>query len=115
MFNDLPRPRHEDIPDLVANPNLANFFNTDCISCHTESSRRKELGIRVQDDEFRFVLPEGISAVSEDVLPQQRWNVRNFGWFPTGNTAVETCTQRTANESAESADFINREYPPSPQ
>ena len=33
--------RNTDVPDVVANPNAANFFNTDCVSCHTESQRRE--------------------------------------------------------------------------
>jgi len=45
------------------------------------------------------------------VLPSDSWNVRNFGWFPSFNgSVVPTATQRTANESAESADAINRLY-----
>src|SRR5690606_9052192 len=28
------------IPDIVANPQLSHVFNTDCVSCHTESALR---------------------------------------------------------------------------
>src|SRR5205823_11138940 len=34
VFNDLPNLKFKDIPDLVANPARAHFFNTDCMSCH---------------------------------------------------------------------------------
>jgi hypothetical protein len=109
LFDGVPRPTHRDIPDIIANPQRATFFNTDCVSCHTESSRRKELNIQVADNEIRFVRPAGTSGVDESLLPQDEWNVRNFGWFPLGGT-VSTVTLRTANEAAESADYINREY-----
>ena len=64
----------------------------------------------------------GISGVAEDVLPKDRWNLRNFGWgfnftggsgFPRG--FQPTVSQRAANEAAESADYINKNYPPSTQ
>ena len=108
VFNGLPRPQFKDIPDIIANPGRTNFFNADCVSCHSESTRRRVLKINVQDNQFRYVLPDGISEVDDGVLPTSVWNVRNFGWFPDGPSP--TATLRTANESAESADYINREY-----
>lgn len=111
IFPDLPGLKHKDIPDLVANPQQAHFFNTDCISCHTESSRRIELKISKEKSEFRYELPAGVSGVDEDVLPKNIWNVRNFGWFQRGmENPVATATMRTANEAAESVDFINRTF-----
>ena len=104
------KPLQSDIPDIIANPQISNFGNTDCISCHTESSRRVILKIDSADEAFRFRQPEGISGVDKTLLPNNRWNVRNFGWFPSGNSAVATATTRLANEAADSADFINREY-----
>jgi hypothetical protein len=112
VLSGLARPLHREIPDLVANPQRAQFFNTDCLSCHTESSRRKELKLPPSDERFRFAPPAGISGGDEALLPQSQWNVRNFGWFqqrPTDPIAP-TVTVRTANEAAESAEFINREY-----
>lgn len=110
VFAGDPRPLHQDIPDIIANPEIANVFNTDCVSCHTESARRIVLKIPAGDGQFRFPLPAGLSGVDPAVLPKHRWNVRNFGWFPFGKKVSATVTQRTANESAETADFINREY-----
>ena len=55
-------------------------------------------------------LPAGISGVEPSALPQTKWNVRNFGWFPRQGTVAATATMRTANEAAETADFVNREY-----
>jgi hypothetical protein len=109
VFAGLAHPLHQDIPDIVANPQRAHFFNTDCISCHTESARRKELLIPAGDGMFRYTPPANISGIDPGLLPQSKWNVRNFGWFP-GEPAVPTVSMRTANEAAESADFVNREY-----
>jgi hypothetical protein len=103
------RPTHADIPDIIANPQRSTFFNTDCVSCHSESARRKELALAQADTTFRYVPSIGISSVDEGLLPKDRWNVRNFGWFPVGPLTA-TATMRTANEAAESAEYINREY-----
>lgn len=111
VFADLVSLKLKDVPDLVANPERAHFFSTDCVSCHTESTRRAVLKLQSYDSAFRYQRPEGISGVDESLLPADRWNVRNFGWFPApGTTAIPTVTMRTANEAAESADFINKEY-----
>jgi hypothetical protein len=109
----LARPQLHDIPDIIANPNRANFFNTDCVSCHSESTRRALLKTTPVDAMFHFAPPTGISGVDPTVLPgTERWNVRNFGWFQRfpGAPIRATITMRTAGESAESADFINRDY-----
>jgi hypothetical protein len=112
VFADLPKLRNKDIPDLIAHPRQAHFFNTDCVSCHSESSRRKVLSIGASENGFRYSLPAGLSGVDEGALPQSQWNVRNFGWFPggSGDRPVATVTLRTGNEAAESAAFINEEY-----
>lgn len=41
--------KNTDISDVIANPTLSNFFNTDCVSCHTESQRRIALGLPFGD------------------------------------------------------------------
>jgi hypothetical protein len=110
VFADLPRPLNQDIPDIIASPQIASVLNTDCVSCHSESARRNDLTIPAGDGKFRYPLPAGISGVDDSVLPRNIWNVRNFGWFPQGTKVSPTATIRTANESAESADFVNREY-----
>lgn len=108
--SDLSELKHKEIPDLIANPQRSHFFNTDCISCHTESNRRVQLNIAAKGS-FAYKLPLNISGLDDKVLPNNKWNVRNFGWFPTSHsTAVATVTQRTANEAAESVEFINKEY-----
>ena len=118
VFDKVPALKVKHVPDLIANPQRAHFFNTDCVSCHSESTRRISLGIGDIQSEFRFARPDGVSGVDENVLPQDAkpgpsWNVRNFGWFPgrgLGLNPVATVTTRTANEAADSAAFINKNY-----
>lgn len=114
LFPGNPRPelqaiKFRDIPDIVANPHISNFPNTDCVSCHTESARRHDLNANSGNDGFAYQRPAGISGVASSVLPTDQWNVRNFGWSPF-NSPPETATMRTGNEAAACADFINREY-----
>jgi hypothetical protein len=111
VFSTDPQPILKNIPDIVANPARAHFFNTDCVSCHTESTRRRDLGIPA-GSAFAFSVPAGISGFDDALLPRSRWNVRNFGWFQElrSSPPVATVTIRTANEAAQSADFINRQY-----
>jgi hypothetical protein len=110
VFDNMERPLFKDIPDIIANPKRSNFFNTDCASCHSESTRRSELKIKT-DGQFQYHRPDGVSGVDEAVLPKDRWNVRNFGWGPGGNgTMVPTVSMRTANESADCVEEINNSY-----
>lgn len=107
------RIRNRDIPDIIADPTQAHFFNTDCLSCHTETQRRMRFGLSPGDLAFRR---DGeVPAVDPKVLPQDPWNVRNLGWFPPspfigGGPTVPTVTQRTANETAEVVAFIEQHY-----
>lgn len=103
-------PLHHNIPDIIANPTMAHVLNTDCVSCHTESTRRQILKISESDPKFRYAPPPGVSGVDDAHLPQSVWNVRNFGWFTRAGKILPTISRRTANESAEAADFVNREY-----
>lgn len=102
IFRD-PNLRNADVDDWVANPIRSHFFNTDCVSCHTESTRRALQRGTASESDFSFKLPEGVSGVQKSVLPTSKYNVRNFGWFDT----KETVTLRTANETAEVVEFIN--------
>lgn len=111
-----------DTVDIVANPQITTTLSTDCLSCHTESTRRNAMGIVLSQPGTAFRPAAGISGVAQDVLPKDRWNLRNFGWgfnftggpgFPQG--FQPTVSQRAANEAAESADYINKNYPPSTQ
>jgi hypothetical protein len=107
-----------DTMDIVANPQITSTLTTDCVSCHTETTRRNAMGNVLSQPGTAFKPEAGISGVSEDVLPKDTWNLRNFGWgfnFHDGQTFHATVSQRAANEAAESADYINKNYPPSAQ
>jgi hypothetical protein len=96
----LPQPSDiRKILDLIANPNRSHFFNTDCVSCHTETRRDIDL---LQTTAFPGLDPA--------VLPNGQWNVRNFGWSPPIEGPVRaTATRRTAAETAAVVTFINAE------
>ena len=105
--------RNRDIPDLIANPTRSHFFNTDCVSCHTETRRR--LRLQIPPGEFAYLRDGRPTQIADGVLPSDDWNVRNLGWFPPspiigGGPVVPTVTQRTANETAEVVEFIERHY-----
>jgi hypothetical protein len=105
-----------DVADLVANPKITNTTTTDCVSCHTETTRRNLIPNLTSQPGTAFALPNGISGVASVVVPKDRWNLRNFGWgFNFDGDAkgfIATVSQRAANEAAESADYINKNYPP---
>lgn len=105
--------RNRDIPDVIADPLRSHFFNTDCISCHTETRRR--LRFSLAPGAFAFRQDGEPPAIEPEALPKDDWNVRNLGWFPRsdfigGGQTLPTVTQRTANETAEVVEFIERHY-----
>ena len=87
--------------DLIADPTRSHFFNTDCVSCHTDTRRALEL-----------LGEREIPGVAAGALPKDKWNARNFGWFPGSilhpSPNVATVTRRTAAETAAVLDFINK-------
>ena len=92
--------RMEEIVSVIADPTRAHFFNTDCVSCHTET--RREMDILSTD---RVDAP-----VDPNVLPTELWNVRNFGWFPSflnRRVLKATATRRTATETEEVVEAVN--------
>lgn len=91
--------RMREIVSVIADPTRAHFFNTDCVSCHTET--RREMDILGTD---RVDAP-----VDPGVLPTELWNVRNFGWFPSflNGGVFATATRRTAAETEEVVEAIN--------
>ncbi|MGI9435143.1 MAG: hypothetical protein ACR2Q4_10010 [Geminicoccaceae bacterium] len=87
------------VVDVIADPSRAHFFNTDCVSCHTETRR-----------EMDILGTERVAApVDPAVLPSELWNVRNFGWFPSflNGGVFATATRRTAAETEEVVAAIN--------
>ena len=102
-----------DIPDVIANPLIHHTGNTDCVSCHSESTRRVLVSGLKSQPGVAFSQPANIAGLDPAVLPKDNWNVRDFGWG--FNFSVEpgfhpTITQRASNEAAESVDQINRSY-----
>lgn len=104
-----PVAKNRDIPDIVANPAMSHFFNTDCISCHTETTRTKILGL--PHGQFAFEV-KGTSGLDRAVEPTDKWNLRNFGWFQSAfgsdREIKATATTRCLNETAEAVEFINQ-------
>jgi mono/diheme cytochrome c family protein len=87
----------KQILDTIADPTKSFFFNTDCISCHTETRRTMEL-LNVKE----------IPGINPAALPNGPWDVRNFGWGDAGKAGMQaTVTRRTANETAAVVTFIN--------
>ena len=86
-----------NVLNVIADPAKSHFFNTDCVSCHTETRRAMEL-----------LRPHDIPKINAAPLPNGPWNVRNFGWSPLVEGPVHgTVTRRAAAETAAVVDFIN--------
>jgi hypothetical protein len=88
-----PAAEARQILDLIGDPAKSHFFNTDCVSCHTETTRAVDL-LQLNAD----------PRIDAGVLPRDPWNVRNFGWSPFGGATV---TRRTAAETDAVVKFIN--------
>jgi hypothetical protein len=85
------------ILDTIADTQKSFFFNTDCISCHTET--------RLSMDLLKITEVPGINPAA---LPNGQWDVRNFGWGDAGKAGMQaTVTRRTANETAVVLTFVN--------
>jgi hypothetical protein len=86
----------KQIIDVIADPTKSFFFNTDCISCHTETRRAMDL-LKVTD----------IPGIDPAALPNGQWDIRNFGWSPSGKGVQATVTRRTAAETAAVVASVN--------
>jgi hypothetical protein len=99
FVNPPPVDKTKEILDVIADPGKSHFFNTDCVSCHTETRRNMDL-LKIKD----------IPGIDPAALPNGQWDVRNFGWAPGPNgSAQATVTRRTAAETAAVVTFINSE------
>jgi hypothetical protein len=102
LFPDPPRSANRtrnvlNVLNVIADPTRSHFFNTDCVSCHTETRRAMEL-----------LNPHDMPKIKAAPLPNGPWNVRNFGWSPLVEGPEHgTVTRRTAVETAAVVDFIN--------
>jgi hypothetical protein len=98
FVNPAPPPdQAKAILDVIADPVKSHFFNTDCVSCHTETQRAIDI-----------LKPADIPGIDPAALPKDPWNVRNFGWSPAGELQA-TVTRRTAAETAAVVAYINSE------
>jgi len=88
-----PADKSREILDLIGDPTKSHFFNTDCVSCHTETTLAVGL-LQLGAD----------PRIDPRALPKDPWNVRNFGWSPFGGATV---TRRTAAETDAVVKFIN--------
>jgi len=94
-----PADKTKEALDVIADPAKSHFFNTDCVSCHTETRGTMDL-LKIKD----------IPGIDSAALPNGPWDVRNFGWSPTPKgPAQATVTRRTAAETAAVVTFINSE------
>jgi hypothetical protein len=101
LFSSPPPPRDKikSVLDLIADPGRSHFFNTDCVSCHTDTRLSMEL-LQVTD----------VTGIDRNLLPNGPWNVRNFGWSPPIEGPTQgTVTRRTETETATVIKFINEE------
>ncbi len=102
LFVDPPPPadKTKQILDVIADPGKSHFFNTDCVSCHTETRRTIDL-LNTKD----------IPGIDPAVLPTGSWDVRNFGWAPPAGKGMfhAEVTRRTAAETTAVVTFINSE------
>ena len=87
----------QQILNLVADPDRSHFFNTDCVSCHTETTLVKSRHLSIP------------MPIDPNVIADGSWDVRNFGWTATeGPTPSKaSVTRRAANETIEVVKFIN--------
>lgn len=103
----------KDKLDVVArfqNPHSTNTDNLDCASCHFADATKHYMGLRFPgmnriNSKNDFVNPEPLSFNLQNTTPTSRSarNVRAFGYF--GDEPV--VSQRTINESAVSANWLN--------
>ena len=56
--------QNRDIADLVAHPQITTTISTDCVSCHTESTRRHLTPGLISQSGTAYPIPAGISGVS---------------------------------------------------
>lgn len=101
------KPLNKDIPNIIANPTYSNVLNTDCVSCHSESTRRNILKLEGNSD-YEFSAEQ---IVKKELLPTDIYNVRNFGWFGVVTEKPRPIiSMRAANETANVLKYINTHY-----
>ncbi len=94
----MPAAQMRSILARIGDPASSHFFNTDCVSCHTET--------RLAMDRLHLTSVPGIATAA---LPNGPYNVRNFGWSPPieGPPSRATVTRRSKAETDAVVQFIN--------
>jgi hypothetical protein len=99
----------QKVLDVIANPERSHVFNTDCVSCHTETPL------------FQLLLAKRtLPGIHPCALPRDNtYNTRAFGWaVETFNNPTDppppdfyrpTVSRRAANETTKVVDYVNRE------
>lgn len=114
------KPSQADIAKAfdVENVTKANFFTTDCVSCHSSSSRLANLEVFASPNDSRgkpvgqtegdlanwTPPPKHITGyVAKSAQQDSTWNVRNFGYFGR----KETVSGRALTETVEIVKWLN--------
>jgi len=88
----------------IENPNLVSNDQTDCASCHVSTTARayaeSHLGLGAEVSPNRFTSTWNLKNVAEPTIPDTSFH--SFGLFEK-----VTISQRTINESAVVADWVN--------
>lgn len=105
------------VAEVVADTKRAHFFNTDCVSCHTETRRQIDAAADPYAASAAIAAAEGIDPEAMPRSPADSdpafnlWNIRAFGWFPgvmpAGKRAHATVVRRTARETADVVACLN--------
>jgi len=104
----------DTVSAVIANASASHFFNTDCVSCHTET--RKQID-EAQPRSARDAMLNQIASeagIHPSVMPHGNWNVRVMGWAPIdelNNTpgAHATISRRASTETAEVVECFHTE------
>lgn len=101
-----PPPLDKRLAFDVENPAIAHFFNTDCVSCHTSSSRTHALGIGDGDEiAARPPAPKNVTGyVRKEEAQDSDWNVRNFGYV----FSKPSVSGRALTETIDVVVFVNQ-------
>jgi hypothetical protein len=101
-----PEPVMRAVLDTIVDPDRSHVFNTDCVSCHTETPLFQQ---RFRDKKIQGIDPLALPG-------DNRYNMRAFGWAPEHNidhpnvdTVRPTVSRRTACETAKVVDYINHQ------
>lgn len=94
------------ISAVIAEASASHFFNTDCVSCHTETRNQiDQLRTRTEKNAMMNQIANS-SGIHPAVMPHGNWNVRVMGWAPidelnNSSGAHATISRRAATETAE--------------